>query len=69
MVMFVDDLTIDDTVVGKLKSLTLKLRFEGKSLMKVKNNKGPSTVPWGTPEVTSVQAEDSPRQRPSVHGA
>ena len=27
--------------------------IEGKSLMKIKNNRGPKTLPWGTPVETN----------------
>ena len=32
----------------------------GRSLIKARNNSGPSTVPCGTPESTCTQSEDSP---------
>ena len=32
----------------------------GKSFIYTRNNSGPSTVPWGTPETTSVQVVCSP---------
>ena len=28
--------------------------------MKARNNRGPSTVPWGTPELTGACSDDSP---------
>ena len=32
----------------------------GKSFMKSKNNNGPSTVPWGTPDVTDAGDDKVP---------
>ena len=42
-------------------SLVLEwVTFSGRSLMKARNNRGPSTVPWGTPELTGACADDYP---------
>ena len=42
------------------KSLTVAFRPSGKSFIYIKNNSGPKTVPWGTPDVVTTGADDSP---------
>ena len=32
---------------------------KGRSLMKSKNNKGPKIDPWGTPQLTNYEADNS----------
>ena len=39
---------------------TFDVKFSGKSLIKIRNNNGPVTVPWGTLESTLTQSENSP---------
>ena len=40
------------------KSLTVEFRPSGKSFIYIKNNSGPKTVPWGTPDVVATGADD-----------
>ena len=40
-----------------MKSLTEDCRLSGRSLIYNRNNSGPSTVPWGTPDVTGEDVE------------
>ena len=42
------------------KSLTVEFRPSGKSFIDIKTSSGPKTVPWGTPDVVTTGAEDSP---------
>ena len=46
--------------VSSAKSRTCESMFSGRSLINNKNNKGPSTDPWGTPELTRISDELSP---------
>ena len=52
------------TVLYKMQSSankrTFDVKFSGKSLIKIRNNNGPVTVPWGTLESTLTQSENSP---------
>jgi len=43
-------------VIGKYKHFIDKVE-EGKSLMNIKNNKGPKMLPWGTPKITDKQLD------------
>ena len=38
----------------------LELTYDGMSLMYIKNRRGPSMVPWGTPDKTFSVTEDFP---------
>ena len=52
------DSDIDCRVICKTaKSRTCECVFSGRSLIYSKNNKGPSTEPWGTPELTGISDE------------
>ena len=46
--------------VSSAKRLILDLTQHGRSLIKIGNINGPSTYPWGTPEVTGTKCECSP---------
>ena len=46
--------------VSSAKRRTLDLTWHGRSLIKIRNINGPSTDPWGTPEVTGTECESSP---------
>ena len=48
------------------KSLSDDVIFLEMSLMYSKNIKGPSTVPYGTPDVTITEVEDSPLSKTRV---
>ena len=55
------DSDIDCRVVAK--SRTCEYMFSGRSLVYSKNNKGQSTKPWGTPELTWISDEFSPSSK------
>ena len=57
----------DDAVVHKgtsgnivYDSLRLQIRFSGRSLIKIRNSRGPMIDPWGTPDFIGFQEEVTP---------
>ena len=48
------------TVMSSANNLTWDGIFSGRSLMYNRKRSGPSTAPWGTPEVTGTSFENSP---------
>ena len=42
------------------KRRALAWTLDGRSLMYARNSRGPSTVPWGTPDVTGAELDDLP---------
>ena len=45
---------LTEALKSSAKSLMVEFMLSAMSLMYIKNNVGPRTVPWGTPEVTSA---------------
>ena len=43
------------------KSLTIEFTPSGKPFIYIKNNSGPKTVHWGTPDVVTTGVDDSPQ--------
>ena len=52
--------TVKYTAVSSANNLTWDWIFSGRSFMYNRKRSGPSTDPWGTPEVTGTSFEDSP---------
>ena len=52
--------TVRYTAVSSANNLTWDWMFSGRSLMYNRKRSGPSTEPWGTPEVTLTSSDDSP---------
>ena len=52
--------TVRYTAVSSANNLTWDWMFSGRSLMYNRKKSGPSTEPWGTPEVTLTSSDDSP---------
>ena len=50
-------LTAENSGVSSAKSLTLELKPLDKSLIQIKNSKGPRIDPWGTPALTFAHEE------------
>ena len=49
--------TTENSNESSAKSLTFEFKPLGKSLMQIKNSKGPRIDPWGTPTLTSAHYE------------
>ena len=42
--------TMDKSMVSSAKNMTLDFIFLSRSLVQTRNNRGPRTEPWGTPD-------------------
>ena len=58
-VFFILNFTIANTVISKKSYFRLSISDE-MSFMFRENNKGPRTVPWGTPDKTGAQSDFTP---------
>ena len=54
------DLTVRYMIQASAKSLVLEVTVSGRSLMNIRNSKGPKKVPWGTALITSTLSEVAP---------
>ena len=53
------------TLISLTKSSGREFRPSGKSIIYIKNNSGPKTIPWGTLDVVTTGADDTPS--PNYH--
>ena len=58
------DFTVTNTVISKAKNLVSDSMSADISLMYKENNKGPRTVPFGTPDTTGAQSDLTPFTTP-----
>ena len=58
-------MSLDSAVEHAVISLTVVFSetYSGRSLINTMNNRGPSTLPCGTPDVTAVTSDDEPSLR------
>ena len=56
----VDWMDLEHLVSSAKRSILEEIEEAGRSLMKIINNRGPRTLPWGTPEATGSRLERWP---------
>jgi len=50
-------------MVSSANKLTVDVKLSAMSFMQNRKSQGPSTDPWGTPEITGTQPEEAPSTR------